>query len=155
MGRYRTSMRLPSPEGLSRPGSVIRPLVLPTPGAVDRESYWGWVAAALFLLLPVDLLTTLLCAAVVGADAESNPWMAWLLAQSPTVLVAVHVGVGVVAVAGFAAYETVSRRSERFGDVMLNAARLYLVLLTAAGFLVFLNNLSVLLFRRSFLPALG
>jgi phosphoglycerol transferase MdoB-like AlkP superfamily enzyme len=123
----------------------------PSLGTVDRESYWGWVAAALFLLLPVDLLTTLLCAAVVGADAESNPWMAWLLTQSPTVLVAVHVIVGATAVAGFAVYESVSRRSERFGDVMLHAARVYLVLLVAVGFLVFWNNLFVLLFRRSLL----
>ncbi|GAB7094719.1 hypothetical protein JCM30237_18720 [Halolamina litorea] len=127
----------------------------PSLGPVDRESYWGWVASALFLLLPVDLFTTLLCAAVVGPDAESNPWMAWLLAQPPSLLVAVHVAVGVAAVAGFAAYEAVSRRSERFGAVMLRAARLYLVLLTTAGFLIFLNNLGVLLFRRSFLPALG
>lgn len=123
----------------------------PTLGPVDRESFWGWVAAALFLLLPVDLLTTLLCAAVVGADAEANPWMAWLLAQPLSVLIAVHVAVGGVAAAGFAAYESVSRRSERFGDVMLHAARLYLVLLVAVGMLVFWNNLSVLLFRRSLL----
>lgn len=122
-----------------------------SPEPVDRESYWGWVAAALFLLLPVDLLTTLLCAAVVGADAEANPWMAWLLTQSPSVLVGVHVAVGTTAVAGFAAYEALSRRSERFGDVMLHAARLYLILLVAAGFLVLWNNLSVLLFRRSLL----
>jgi len=120
------------------------------PAEVDRESYWSWVAAALFLLLPVDLLTTLLCAAVVGADAEANPWMAWLLAQPLSVLIGVHVAVGVTAVAGFAAYEALSRRS-RFGNVMLHAARLYLVLLVAVGFLVFWNNLSVLLFRRSLL----
>ncbi|MFW5939614.1 MAG: hypothetical protein ACOCSD_00365 [Halolamina sp.] len=126
---------------------------LPRPGAVDRESYWGWVAAALFLLLPVDLLTTLLNAAIVGAEAEANPWMAWLLAQSPLVLVGVHIAVGVVAVAGFAAYEALSRRSERFGGMMLQAARLYLILLVAVGFLVFCNNLSVLLFRVSLLPA--
>lgn len=125
------------------------PRRLPRPGAVDRESYWGWVAAALFLLLPVDLFTTLLCAAVVGADAEANPWMAWLLAQPLSVLIGAHVAVGTTAVAGFAAYEVLSRRSERFGDVMLRAARVYLVLLVAAGFLVFWNNLAVLIFRRS------
>ncbi|WP_237560422.1 hypothetical protein [Halolamina rubra] len=123
------------------------------PGEVDRESYWGWVAAALFLLLPVDLLTTLLNAAVVGPEAEANPWMAWLLAQPLWVVVAVHLAVGATAVAGFAAYESLSRRSERFGGMMLQAARLYLVLLVAAGFLVFVNNLSVLLFRVSLLPA--
>ena len=131
-----------------------RPRRLPTPGAVDRESYWGWVAAALFLLLPVDLLTTLACAAVVGADAEANPWMAWLLTQHPTVVVAVHIAVGATAVAGFAAYEWLSRRSEQFGTVMLRAARAYLVLLVALGFLVFWNNLAVLLFRRSLLAVL-
>ncbi len=124
-------------------------------GAVDRESYWGWVGTALFLLLPVDLFTTLLCVAIVGPDAESNPWMAWLLGQPPSVLVGVHLAVGVTAVAGFAAYEAISRRSARFGSVMLQAGRAYLVLLTAVGFLVLLNNVSVLLFRRSLLPPVG
>ncbi|WP_435119179.1 hypothetical protein [Halolamina sp. C58] len=122
------------------------------PDPVGRDSYWQWVAAALFLLLPVDLFTTLLCAAVVGPAAESNPWMTWLLGRPPAVLVGVHLAVGVTAVAGFAAYETLSRRSERFGAVMLRAGRAYLVLLTAVGVLVLLNNLSVLLFRRSLLP---
>lgn len=124
---------------------------VPLPGDVDRESYWSWVAVALFLLLPVDLLTTLLSAAVVGSDAEANPWMTWLLAQPLSVLVAVHLAVGAVAVAGFAAYEALSRRSERFGAVMLQAVRVYLALLVTVGLIVFLNNLTVIVLRRSLL----
>ncbi len=122
----------------------------PFPDGVDREVYWEWVAAALYLLLPVDLLTTLYCAAVVGPGAEANPWMAWLLTQSLPTIVGVHVGAALAAIAGFVVYESLSRRSPH-GSVMIRAARLYLALLVCVGFAVFVNNLSVIVFRRSIL----
>ena len=63
--------------------------------------YWSWLAVALFLLVSVDLLTSLGAAASVGIDVESNPVMAWLLTRSPAALVAVHVAAVVVAAAFF------------------------------------------------------
>jgi len=121
---------------------------------VDRQSYWEWVSAALFLLLPVDLLTTLYSAAVVGPQHEANPWMAWLLAQPVPVIVGIHTAVGMLVVAGFFVYESVSVRSEAYGNIMLRAARLYLFLLVCVGFAVFVNNLAVIVFRRSLVALL-
>lgn len=126
----------------------------PFPGTLDRETYWEWVAAALFLLLPVDLVTTLSAAAVVGPGGEANPWMAWLLGQPFLTIVAVHIAAALAAIAGFLAYEALSRWSPH-GAVMIRAARAYLFVLVCAGFAVFLNNLSVIVFRRSLLAFLA
>jgi|GEM_PF-320345 len=126
----------------------------PLPGTLDRETYWEWVAAALFLLLPVDLVTTLSAAAVVGAGAEANPWMAWLLGQPFLTIVAVHIAAALAAVAGFLVYEALSRWSPH-GAVMIRAARAYLFVLVCAGFAVFCNNLSVIVFRRSLIAFLA
>ncbi len=39
------------------------------------EEYWDWVAVALFLLVTVDMLTTMFAAAALGPVAEANPLM--------------------------------------------------------------------------------
>jgi hypothetical protein len=54
------------------------------------EEYWDWIAVALFLLLTVDLLTTLAAARLVGADAESNPLMRWLLGRGVVIVIGAH-----------------------------------------------------------------
>lgn len=119
--------------------------------AVQREvtlnEYWEWVLAALLVLIPVDLFTTLYAARVVGVENESNPVMLWLLHQPVTVIIAVHVAVIVVVVGLFDVYRRVSIRSERHGDMMLMAAKTYLALLIWAGMIVFINNVSIIVFR--------
>lgn len=107
--------------------------------------YWEWVAIALFLLLSVDLLTSLYAVAVVGIDAEANPVMAYLLQQPLEVLLAVHLGVTVLAVGFFyglmrtyVATPVAYRRS--YGYLI----ELWLGLLLAVGLSVFANNLSVI-----------
>lgn len=107
--------------------------------------YWEWVAVALFLLLSVDLLTSLYAAADVGVDAEANPVMAYLLGQPFEVLLGVHLGVTVLAVGFFyglmrtyAATPPGLRRP--YGYLI----ELWLGLLLAVGLAVFANNLSVI-----------
>ncbi|MFC7177665.1 hypothetical protein [Halosegnis marinus] len=41
--------------------------------------YWEGVAAALFLLVAADLLTTVYAARAVGVGAEANPVVRWAL----------------------------------------------------------------------------
>lgn len=122
-------------------------------GGADRiEEYWDWVAVALFLLLTVDLLTSLYAAAVVGLEHETNPLMAWLLGQSLALIVSVHIGVAILAVGGFALlFRVIERsppRSRRVLEVMTEA---YLGLLVATGLFVFANNLSVIVLGRNLL----
>lgn len=107
--------------------------------------YWEWIAVALFLLLSVDLLTSLYAAAVVGVEAEANPLMASLLGEPLAVLLAVHLGVLVLAVGFFyGVMQTYVATPERFRRPYGYLIELWLGLLLAAGLWVFANNLSVI-----------
>lgn len=121
---------------------------------VDRRigEYWQWIAVALFLLVTVDLLTTLYAVAVVGIGAEANPAMAWLLGQPLAVLVVVHIGVAVLACGFFyALMEMLRRTPEPYERYFAYAVELWLGLLVAAGLVVFANNVAVIVFGESLL----
>lgn len=68
---------------------------------MDRyvRTWWRLFAVALFLLIPLDLLTTLLAVTKYGLGVEANPLMRWLLDQglfAVTVANLVVAGLGVV-----------------------------------------------------------
>lgn len=67
-----------------------------------RRAWWGAFAVALFLLVPVDLLTTLASVAVYGPGVEANPLMRALLEHG---LVAVTVANLVVVAAAVYAFD--------------------------------------------------
>lgn len=114
--------------------------------------YWEWVAVALFLLLSVDLLTSLYAAAVVGVDAEANPLMAYLLGEPLVVLLAVHLVVVVLAVGFFyGLMRTYVATPARFRRPYGYLIELWLGLLLAAGLWVFANNLSVIVLGEGLL----
>lgn len=122
---------------------------------VRRErlrEYWGWVAGALYLLLTVDLLTTLYAAGLHGHGAEVNPYMQWALAQDLTVLVGLNLAALVVLAALFYGYMRLlasTRGVEAW--VLARSFELWVGLLVAAGLFVFANNLSVIVLGGSLL----
>jgi hypothetical protein len=122
-------------------------------GGGDRiDEYWDWVAVALFLLITVDLLTSLYAAEVVGLEHETHPVMVWLLDQSLVMIVAVHIGVVILAVAGVAMLFGLIERSEHRSRRTLELlTEVYLGLLVAIGLFVFANNLSVIVLGRNLL----
>jgi Kef-type K+ transport system membrane component KefB len=131
----------------------VRPVV-PGPNDVgDRVlEYWDWIAVALFLLIPVDLLTTLYAARAVGAGAESNPLMRWALRQGVLTLILVNVAAVIVAVVLFYGLvellEAVPRHRRRYAVVVME---LWLGVVLAAGLAIFANNLSVVVLGESLL----
>ncbi|MFC6988410.1 hypothetical protein ACFQJD_06265 [Haloplanus sp. GCM10025708] len=114
--------------------------------------YWDWVTVALFLLVTVDLLTSLAAAEVVGRSAEGNPLMRWLLGRSLGVVVAVHLGVVVLVSVTFHVLMGRLRRTSapqsRYFALLLE---LWLGSLVAVGLAVFANNLAVIVLGRSLL----
>lgn len=117
----------------------------------DRiDEYWEWFSVALFLLVTVDLLTTIGAMLEYGPAAEANPLMAWLLGQDPVVVVVVNLWVVVVAVVAFSGIlETVRRSPAPYGTYMEYALELWLGGLVAMGLLVFANNLAVIVIGQS------
>jgi hypothetical protein len=114
--------------------------------------YWDWVAVAMFLLVTVDLLTTLFAAASHGAGAESNPLVAWLLGQPIWMIVAVNLAVVVLNGAFFYALdESVRATPAPYDRYFATAVELWLGSLIAFGLLVFANNLTVVVFGTSLL----
>jgi hypothetical protein len=116
------------------------------------EEYWDWIAVALFLLLSVDLLTTLAAARVVGPGAESNPLMRWLLGRPVLVVTAAHLAVVVVVTACFRLLVRRLRRTPSPADHHLALLiEGWLGVLVAVGLAVFANNLAVIVLGRSLL----
>jgi len=116
------------------------------------RGYWSWVAVALFLLLAVDLLTSLFAAAVYGTGAESNPVVAWLLGRPLWIVVLANLAVGVLAVGFFwALLALVERTAPPLRRPFALLVELYVGLLVAAGLAVLANNLAVVVLGRSLL----
>ncbi len=115
-----------------------------------REEYWDWVAVSLFLLVTVDLLTSMYAAEAVGLAHESNPVMAYLLSQSLILVIAAHIIVVLVAVVLFYGLHAVAQAGSRGGVAWL-CLEAYLGLLVVAGLFVFANNLSVIVLGDSLL----
>jgi len=120
--------------------------------AESRREYWSWTGVALYLLLPVDLLTTMYAAAVHGVMAESNPYVRWALASGPGPLVALNLVALVVSVTLVAAYLRLVRRSSGVEAwVMARSFECWVGSLVAVGLFVFANNLAVIVLGGSLL----
>lgn len=114
------------------------------------QEYWDWAAVALFLLLSIDLLTSIFAASVVGLEHEGNPFMAWLLFQPLPLLIGVHLVVMGLAVLGFwLLFREIERSEGIAGRILRFLTELYLGLLIAVGLFVYANNLAVLVLGRS------
>jgi pheromone shutdown protein TraB len=116
------------------------------------EEYWDWVAVALFLLLAVDLLTTLAAARLVGTGAESNPLMRWLLGRGVLTVIGAHLAAVVLVTGCFRLLVDRLRRTpapaNRYFALAIEA---WLGFLVAVGLGVFANNLAVIVLGRSLL----
>lgn len=122
------------------------------PGLERIGEYWDWIAVSLFLLVTVDMLTTMFAAERLGTAAEANPLMRWALEQGTTTLVAVNLAVVVLAVAFFyALVEMLERSPERLRRPLALAVEVWLGLLVFAGLLVLANNLAAIVLGASLL----
>jgi hypothetical protein len=112
--------------------------------------YWDWVAVAMFLLITVDLLTTLFAAASYGAGAESNPVVAWLLGQPVWLVVVVNLAAVVLnGVFFYALDEAMHATPEPYDRYFAAGVELWLGSLIAVGLFVFANNLVVIVHGAS------
>lgn len=108
--------------------------------------WWLWFGIALFLLVPLDLLTTLIAVAKYGVGVEANPVMQWLLRRGLFVVIAVHLGVLSLAVSLFhiaiGGVRNVSRSQAR---VFVHVVNIWIGVLLVVGIVVVANNVFVLI----------
>ena len=108
--------------------------------------WWSGFAVALFLLLPADLLTTLLTVATYGTAVEANPVMRWLLRQGLLELTLVHLAVLAVSVCSFhVVTEAVRDAPDAYRAPLVCGVDAWLTLAVAVGVALVANNLVVAL----------
>lgn len=113
------------------------------PGAYVGK-WWQVFAVALFLLIPVDLLTTLLAVTKYGMVVEANPVMRWLLDQGLLAVALANVAVACLAVALFhAAVGSIRRAPPTYQRALTHVVNLWLGLLLVVGVVLVGNNLLV------------
>ncbi|QLD87099.1 hypothetical protein HWV23_15665 [Natronomonas halophila] len=116
-------------------------------GLEDRiERWWRLFAVALFLLVPLDLLTTLLVVTRYGTVVEANPLMRWLLDQGLLVVTATNLGVVVLVVLLFqAAIRRIRQTPPAYHRAVTRVVDVWVGVLLVAGTVLVANNLAVLL----------
>lgn len=121
-----------------------------TSGTTPLEEYWDWFAVALFVLITVDMITTVYAAWYVGHATEANPLIRWALGQGMVTVTLVNLAATVIAVGGFVLLMQLLEATEppydRYVAVGIQA---WLGLLIAGGLFVFANNLTVIVYGRS------
>lgn len=112
----------------------------------DRRSHWwAWFAVALFLLVPVDLLTTLVAVAQHGIGVEANPLVRWLLQQGMVALAVANLVAAVLAIGLFdATVRAVDGASGRWRGVLVHGVDAWVGLALVAGLALTANNLMVI-----------
>lgn len=118
-----------------------------TADGLDRhvEQWWRRFAVALFLLIPLDLLTTLLAVEKYGVRIEANPVMRGLLDQGLVVVLAVNLAVGFLVVALFhAAVVSLRRTPPAYHGVVTTFVNVWVGVLIAGGAILVANNVAVL-----------
>lgn len=114
------------------------------------DEWWDWFAVALFLLITVDILTTIGATVRYGYGAESNPLVRWLLVEGPVVLVGVNLAVVVVTVLCFRGVILMARRvPDPYQHAFTLGVELWLGVVISVGLFLFANNLSVIVLGGS------
>jgi hypothetical protein len=123
---------------------------VPTNPTSRISEYWTWIALTLFVLFPVDLLTTMVAVDQFGLGAEANPFMRWLFEQGLVTLTIVHLLLAIVTVlCCYGVLETIRAATERSQRSLALTFEVTIGLLLSAGLLVVSNNLFVIVLQQN------
>ena len=120
------------------------------------QEYWDWLAVALFVLITVDMVTTVYAARVVGLTGEANPVVRWSLLRGPVMFAVVNLLAVVTAVVLFDRIVALLLDTpDPYVRYAAAAVEAWLGGLLAAGLLVFANNLAVIFHGQSLIIAVA
>lgn len=110
---------------------------------VDR--WWVLFAVALFLLVPLDLLTTLVAISKYGTGVEANPFMRLLLDHGLLAVTAVNLVVVLVGVSLFhVAMGSIQRAPISSHRALINVVNTWVAVLLIGGIVLVANNVLVI-----------
>ncbi|WP_435317868.1 hypothetical protein [Haloarchaeobius sp. TZWSO28] len=116
------------------------------------RGYWRWLGAVLFVLVALDLGTTLVAARVVGTEGEANPLVRWALEQGLHVVLLLNVLAVVLVVLLFhMLLETIRVTPSRFRGSFMLLFELWIAGLLLLGLFLLANNLTVIFTGASLL----
>lgn len=115
--------------------------------------YWHLAGVAIFLLVPVDMTTTMYAAFVYGTDAESNQIIAWALNEGPVVFAGINLVGGFLVALIFYGLLTHMKESTH-PRVLGHAYEVWVTILIGIGLFVAVNNLTVVFLGQSIVQAL-
>lgn len=122
------------------------------PDAERIREYWNWLAVALFLLVTLDMLTTVVAAAELGPGAEANPLVRWALERGISTLVVLNlIAVAVTVGLFWALIQMLHQTSRRYRRAFSLLIEVWLGLLLVAGLFVLMNNLAAVMLGESLL----
>lgn len=129
---------------------------VPVPRRDRREEYWSWVAVSLFLLLALDLLTTIIAAGIVGSQAEVNPIVQWAWGQGLPALIVVNlVALVLLVILFYGLIRLTGEAPKPYNEMISISFEIWIGLLIGGGLLLFANNLLVIVFRRDLFSLLS
>ncbi|HKJ59766.1 MAG TPA: hypothetical protein VKA37_11080 [Halobacteriales archaeon] len=114
------------------------------------ETYWWWFAVVLFVVITLDMVTTMYATNSLGLAAEANPLIRLALERGVLEYTLLNLASLGVTIGGFTVLTRVVRGSEppysQYFEVVL---KLWLGSLFAVGVFVVVNNLLVILYGKS------
>lgn len=109
------------------------------------QRWWLWFGVAIFLLIPMDLLTTLLAVRQYGIAVEANPIMRWLLGKGLFVVTVVNLVVaGLVIFLFHVAIARIRQVPPSHRSTLIYVVNGWIGLLVVAGVVLVTNNLLVI-----------
>jgi hypothetical protein len=123
-----------------------------TPLLTNDKSYWLWFGVALFLLIPVDMLTTAGAIARHGVAGELNPVMQTAFQRGTPALLGLNLAAVLLSSCGFGLVLVMFRRAPYWMHPYLDRwLQVWLGLLVSVGLFVAVNNLLALVAGKTLL----
>lgn len=114
------------------------------------KEWWSMFALVLFVLLSLDMLTTMGIIVERGVDVESNPIMRYLYGEGALVVMFANLVALLIATASFHSVVDLARRLTSPWDQYFKfTVEVWLGLMLTLGMIIFANNMSVLLLGES------
>lgn len=119
---------------------------------ISKHEYWMWVCVTLYILLAVDLLTTIYASSIHGAGAEANPYIRWALQEGVHMVVGINIAALISSALLFKLYfKLLSSTVGIEAWLLTKMFELWIGFLLTAGLFVFVNNMSVIIYSQSIL----